>query len=84
MNSHKRRVHKGETYHCQKCDKIYSYSATLYTHVKAAHANIRYQCKVCDFQASSINNINTHEKAVYEGLKHIVMFVTMHHQVNIT
>ena len=55
------------SYKCDKCEKTFKHSATLYSHKKIVHEKIRYACDECDKRFTKRSILNMHTKTVHQS-----------------
>ena len=56
-------------YSRQACDKSYTQSSSLKTHILTFHRGRKYSCQACDKSFTRYHNLKTHIQKVHEGLK---------------
>ena len=56
-------------YSRQACDKSYTQSSSLKTHILTFHRGQKYSCQACDKSFTRYHALKTHIQKVHEGLK---------------
>ncbi|KAM3173300.1 hypothetical protein ACTXT7_012775 [Hymenolepis weldensis] len=60
----------GKSYHCELCNKNFTKSCNLNSHVKAVHKGVRaFQCSECQKSFSRNSDLQKHIDAVHKGLR---------------
>ncbi|KAH9284729.1 PR domain zinc finger protein 1 [Echinococcus granulosus] len=60
----------GKSYHCELCNKYFTKSCNLNSHVKAVHKGVRaFQCSECQKSFSRNSDLQKHIDAVHKGLR---------------
>ena len=60
FNCHKKSVHEGKRYSCNKCAYQTTHNSHLTVHIQSKHEGIQYACDQCDYQASCKSDLNKH------------------------
>ena len=59
---HFKSKHEGKKLKCNICDKKYSYSSGLNTHINTAHKSKSFSCNICGKSYSQNSHLRTHMK----------------------
>uniref|UniRef100_A0A5K3ESJ7 C2H2-type domain-containing protein n=1 Tax=Mesocestoides corti TaxID=53468 RepID=A0A5K3ESJ7_MESCO len=60
----------GKSYQCELCNKCFTKSCNLNSHVKAVHKGVRaFQCRECQKSFSRNSDLQKHIDAVHKGLR---------------
>ena len=58
--THSKAVTKEYKYECQQCDKAYTKSSHLTSHIQSIHEGVKYACNQCDQQFTQQSVLNRH------------------------
>ena len=63
-------VHEGKkpVFHCDQCDKQFSYRGHLNRHISNVHDGKRSECNQCNKQFSSKSSLKTHIETVHDNV----------------
>ena len=68
--THSRAVTKEYKHECQQCDKAFTKTSHLTSHIQSVHEGVKYACNQCGYQATQKSHLKTHIQSKHEGIKY--------------